>query len=264
MEKRLMFLKKRSNNMAKLKSILKRMSGRSHGTVVVRHQGGGYKRFLREVDYKRTKKDVWGKVVAIEYDPNRNADLALIVYEDGEKRYILSPDKLSVGMKVIASEVAPTEVGNHLPLKAIPVGVQVHNIEISKGKGGQIVKSAGSAATIFGREEDWILIKLPSGEIRRFYPDTWATIGQVGNIDAKNKRIGKAGRVRNMGIRPSVRGVAMNPHAHPHGGGEGRSGIGLKFPKTFYGRKAVGKTRNKTKYSNRLIVQKRGGKSILG
>lgn len=250
--------------MTKLKSILKRKSGRANGTVVVRHQGGGHKKFLRDVDFKREKHDVWGKVLTIEYDPNRNADLALVLYEDGERRYILSPDKLIVGAKVIASEVAPIEAGNHLPLKAIPVGVQVHNIELTKGKGGQIVKSAGSAAVIFGREEEWILVKLPSGEIRRFYPDSWATVGQVGNVDAKNKKIGKAGRSRHMGVRPSVRGVAMNPHAHPHGGGEGRSGIGMKSPKTFYGRKAVGKTRIKGKYSDRLIVQRRGGKSILG
>jgi large subunit ribosomal protein L2 len=250
--------------MIKLKSTLQRKSGRAHGSVVVRHQGGGHKRFLREVDFKRGKLDIWGKVMAIEYDPNRNAFLALVLYDDGERRYILSPDKLEVGMKVIASEAAPIEVGNSLPLKAIPVGAQVHNLEITKGKGGQIVKSAGSAAIVFGREENWILVKLPSGEIRRFYPDAWATIGQVGNVDAKNEKLGKAGRKRHMGIRPSVRGVAMNPHSHPHGGGEGRSSVGMKSPKTVYGRSAVGKTRNKTKYSNYLIVQRRGGKAILG
>jgi large subunit ribosomal protein L2 len=257
--------------MQKLKSILQKRSGRAHGTVVVRHQGGAHKRFLREVDFKRGKLDIWGKVIAIEYDPNRNAYLALILYEDGERRYILSPDKLAVGMKVIASEVAPVEVGNSLPLRLIPVGTQIHNIEINIGKGGQIVKSAGSAAVVFGREENlpngkagWVLVKLPSGEIRRFYPDAWASIGQVGNVEAKNEVIGKAGRVRHMGIRPSVRGVAMNPHSHAHGGGEGRSGVGMKFPKTFYGRRAVGKTRNKTKYSNYMIVQRRGGKAILG
>lgn len=248
----------------KLKSILNRKSGRAHGVVVVRHQGGAHKKFLREVDFRRDKHDVWGKVAAIEYDPNRNAELALVVYEDGERRYILCPDKLKVGAKVVASEVAPVEPGNALPLKAIPVGAQIHNIEINKGKGGQIVKSAGSAAVVFGREEAWILVKLPSGEIRRFYPDAWATVGQVGNVDAKNEVLGKAGRVRHMGIRPSVRGVAMNPNAHPHGGGEGRSSIGMKYPKTVYGRRAVGKTRIKTKYSNYLIVQKRGGKAVLG
>ncbi len=250
--------------MNKLKSKLNKRSGRAHGTVVVRHQGGGHKQFLREVDFKRGKLDIWGRVIAIEYDPNRNAELALVLYEDGERRYILSPDKLVVGMKVIASESAPITVGNSLPLKLIPVGVQIHNIEINIGKGGQIVKSAGSAAVVFGREEDWVLVKLPSGEIRRFYPDAWATVGQVGNVDAKNAVIGKAGRMRHMGVRPSVRGVAMNPHSHPHGGGEGRSSVGMKYPKTVYGRPAVGKTRNKTKYSNYLIVQRRGGKAVLG
>ena len=254
-----------------LKSILQPHSGRAHGTVVVRHQGGGHKRFLRDVDFKRGKLEVWGKVIAIEYDPNRNAEVALILYTDGERRYILSPDKLAVGMKVIASEMAPVEVGNSLPLKAIPVGTQIHNIEITIGKGGQMVKSAGSAAVVFGKEEgqgkngtNWILVKLPSGEIRRFYPDAWASIGQVGNVEAKNEIIGKAGRSRHMGIRPTVRGVAMNPHSHPHGGGEGRSSVGMKYPKTVYGRRAVGKTRNKTKYSNSMIVQRRGGKAILG
>lgn len=250
--------------MKRLKTKLNKRSGRAHGVVVVRHQGGGEKQFLREVDFKRNKYEVWGKVLAIEYDPGRNAELALVLYEDGERRYILAPDKLKVGDKVIASEAAPIEIGNSLPLKAIPVGAQVHNLEITPGKGGQIVKSAGSAAIVFGKEEKWMLIKLPSGEIRRFYPEAWATVGQVGNVDAKNEIIGKAGRIRHMGKRPQVRGVAMHPNAHPHGGGEGRSGIGLKFPKTFYGRKAVGKTRNKKKYSNYLIAQTRGGKSIKG
>ncbi len=250
--------------MKKLKTILKRKSGRLHGKVTVRHQGGAPKRFLRNVDFKRDKIDVWGAVQAIEYDPNRNADIALVLYEDGERRYILAPFGLKVGAKVIASDAAPIEPGNSLPLKAIPVGIQVHNIEITKGKGGQIVKGAGSAATIFGKEELWVLVKLPSGEIRRFGAECFATVGQVGNINSRNKRLGKAGRVRHMGIRPSVRGVAMNPHAHPHGGGEGRSSVGMKYPKTFYGRRAVGKTRSKKKYSDRLIVQKRGGKGILG
>ncbi len=251
-------------NTKRLKTKLNKRSGRALGTVVVRHQGGGEKQFWREVDFKRDKYDVWGKVTAIEYDPGRNAGLALVLYEDGERRYIIAPDKLKAGDKVIASESAPIEVGNSLPMRAIPVGAQIHNIEITKGKGGQIVKSAGSAAVVFGKEEAWVLVKLPSGEIRRFYPDAWATVGQVGNVDAKNETIGKAGRVRHMGIRPSVRGVAMHPNAHPHGGGEGRSGIGLKYPKTFYGRKAVGKTRNKQKYSNYLIAQRRGGKAVLG
>jgi large subunit ribosomal protein L2 len=250
--------------MQKLKSILPKQSGRVRGRVTVRHQGGREKRYLRLLDTKRSKKDVWGIVSAIEYDPNRNAELALILYGDGERRYILCPDTLKVGSKVIASEVAPIEAGNALSLKAIPVGTQIHNIEIFKGKGGQMVKGAGSVATVFGKEDKWVLVKLPSGEVRRFDPECLAEIGQVGNIDARNEVIHKAGRVRHMGVRPSVRGVAMNPHSHPHGGGEGRSGVGMKYQKTVYGKRAVGKTRNKKRYSNRVIVQRRGGKAVLG
>ncbi|MGA2910367.1 MAG: 50S ribosomal protein L2 [Candidatus Microgenomates bacterium] len=248
----------------KLKRILAKKSGRLNGRVTVRHQGSRERRFLRELDFKRDKTDVWGRVIGIEYDPNRNAEVALILYADGERRYILAPVDLKVGTKVVASEVAPIEPGNTLPLKAIPVGTQIHNIEITKGKGGQMVKGAGSAAVVFGKEDDWVLVKLPSGEIRRFDPACLASIGQVGNVESKNEVIHKAGRVRHMGTRPSVRGVAMNPHAHPHGGGEGRSGVGMKYPKTVYGRRAVGKTRNKKKFSNRLIIQRRGGKAILG
>ncbi len=250
--------------MKAFKRILAKKSGRSHGVVTVRHQGGREKRFLRTIDFRRSKKDVWGVVEKIEYDPNRNADIALILYEDGERCYILCPVGFSVGSKVIASEVAPTESGNALSLKVIPVGTPVHNIELTKGKGGQVVKGAGSVAVVFGKEDKWVLVKLPSGEIRRFDPDCMAEIGQVGNVDSKNEVIGKAGRNRHKGIRPSVRGVAMNPHAHPHGGGEGRSSVGMKYPKTFYGRRAVGKTRVKNRYSNRLIIQRRGGKSVLG
>jgi large subunit ribosomal protein L2 len=250
--------------MTKLKRILAKKSGRSNGVVTVRHQGGREKRFLRVIDFKRGKKDIWGKVISIEYDPNRGADIALIAYEDGEKRYILAPVGLKMGSKVIASEVAPTEPGNALPLRVIPVGTGIHNIEITPGKGGQMVKGAGSVAVVFGKEDNWVLVKLPSGEIRRFGPECSAVIGQIGNVDAKNEVIGKAGRKRHMGIRPNVRGVAMNPHSHPHGGGEGRSSVGMKYPKTVYGRRAVGKTRGKKRYSNRLIVQRRGGKSILG
>jgi large subunit ribosomal protein L2 len=250
--------------MSKLKRILAKKSGRLNGRVTVRHQGGRERRFLREIDFRRDKKDVWGIVEAIEYDPNRNAEIALVIYEDGERRYILAPVDLKVGNKVVSSEVAPIEPGNTIPLKAIPVGTQIHNIEITHGKGGQMVKGAGSAAVVFGNEDNWVLVKLPSGEIRRFDPDCLASIGQVGNVEAKEEVIHKAGRVRHMGVRPSVRGVAMNPHAHPHGGGEGRSGVGMKYPKTVYGKRAVGKTRNKKKHSNRLIVQRRGGKAILG
>lgn len=241
--------------MRKLKIILPKSSGRnSSGSVTTRHQGGRQKRYLREVDFKRDKKEVWGKVEKIEYDPNRNAALALILYEDGERRYIIAPVGLSLGKKVVASEYAPLEPGNSLPLSKIAIGTPVHNIEIRPGKGGQLVKGAGSVAVIQGRESDSVLIKLPSGEIRRFRMDAWATVGQVGNAEYKNQRVGTAGRNRRRGIRPSVRGVAMHPNAHPHGGGEGRSGIGMKHPKTFYGRSAVGKTRKKRKYSDKLIV----------
>lgn len=250
--------------MKKLKRILPKNSGRALGTVVVRHQGGGHKRFMRLVDFRRNKLNVWARVEQIEYDPNRNSDLALVVYENGERRYILCPVGLKVGDRVMSGDSAPVETGNSLPLKMIPVGTQVHNIEITKGKGGQIVKGAGGAAVVFGKEEKWVLVKLPSGEIRRFGPECYATVGQVGNVEAKHEIIGKAGRMRRMGIRPSVRGVAMHPNSHPHGGGEGRSGVGMKSPKTFYGRSAVGKTRAKYKYSDSLIVQRKGGKALLG
>jgi len=246
--------------MKNLKRILKKHSGRRKGKVTVRHQGGRAKRFLRKIDFKRNKKDVWGVVEAIEYDPNRNAEIALILYEDGERRFILSPNNLKIGDKIVSSENAPIEPGNSLPFRSIPVGVQVHNLEIKPRKGGQMVKSAGSAAVVFGKEENWALIKLPSGEIRRFDPEAYATIGQVGNLEAKNRKLNKAGDSRHMGIRPSVRGTAMHPNAHPHGGGEGRSGVGMKHPKTVYGRSAVGKTRARNKYSNRFIVQGRGDK----
>lgn len=251
--------------MKSLKKILPKRSGRSYGSLTVRHQGGRAKRFLREIDFKRDKEDVWGKVESIEYDPNRSAEIALILYEDGERRYILAPYGLKEGDKVISSDAAPIEVGNTLSLAKIPVGTQIHNIEIKPGMGGQMVKSAGSVAVLQGKEENWILIKLPSGEIRRFLPEAKATIGQLGRVEAKQERFGKAGRKRNLGIRPTVRGVAMHPKAHPHGGGEGRSSVGLKYPKTVYGKPAVGKTRRRVKYSDALIVEgRRKGKHSGG
>lgn len=243
--------------MKKLKKILRKKSGRSMGIITVRHQGGREKRYLREIDFKRDKREVWGRVETIEYDPNRNTDIALICYEDGERRYIIAPLGLKQGDKIISSDSAPVKVGCALPLSKIPIGTQVHSIEIRKGKGGQIVKSAGSLAVVQGREEDFILIKLPSGEVRRFNMNCYATVGQVGRIEARSQRIGKAGRKRRMGIRPTVRGTAQHPGSHPHGGGEGRSGVGLKYPKTPYGKPAVGKTRKKKKYSDKLIVKKR-------
>ena len=241
--------------MKKLKSILQKKSARdSQGHISVRHQGGRVKRFLREIDFKRSKAEIWGKVEAIEHDPNRSAKIALVLYPDGERRYIISPLGLKVGDKVIVSDSAPLEPGNTLHLKNIIPGTQIHNIEVSPGKGGQMVKSGGSFAVVQGVEGDFVLVRLPSGEIRRFSPDAKATVGQIGNLEFSKRILRKAGTRRKMGIRPTVRGVAMHPNAHPHGGGEGRSGIGLPFPKTPWGKKAVGKTRRKRKYSDRLII----------
>lgn len=243
--------------MKKLKTLLKKRSGRSKGTITVRHQGGRSKRFLRTIDFKRVKKDCWAKVETIEYDPNRNARLARLVYSDGTRSYIIAPIGLEKEMKVIASDGALLEVGNCLSLSKIPVGTAIHNIEIRPGKGGQIARGAGIVAFVFGKDETHVLIKMPSGEIRKFDPACSAVIGQVGNVDDKNKNLGKAGANRWRGKRPTVRGVAMHPGAHPHGGGEGRSGIGLKYPKTPWGKKAVGKTRSPKKYSDSVIVQGR-------
>lgn len=244
--------------MKKLKKILPKKSGRdASGQISVRHQGGRRKRFLREIDFKREKKDVWGVVESIEYDPNRNADIALLLYEDGDRGYILASEGVEVGQKLIASDSAPIESGNALPLKKIPVGTQVHNLEIRPGKGGQMVKSAGVVATVQGKEKGWVLVKLPSGEIRKFKPECWATIGRVGKKEVRSERLGKAGTVRRKGRRPTVRGTAQHPGSHPHGGGEGRSGVGLKHPKTPSGKPAVGKTRRPNKYSDDLIVKPR-------
>lgn len=242
----------------KLKTILPKHSGRAaSGKISIRHRGGRQKRFLRDVDFKRNKLDIWGKVEQIEYAPNRGADLALVLYEDGERRYILATEGMKVGQKIISSDEAPLEDGNALPLSKIPAGMSIHNIEIKPGKGGQMVKGAGSVATVQGKEEKYILVKLPSGELRRFKGECKATIGQVGNAHLKNERIGLAGRKRRMGIRPTVRGVAQHPGSHPHGGGEGRSGVGLKYPKTPFGKPAVGRTRKKKKYSDNLIIKRR-------
>lgn len=242
----------------KLKQILRKKSGRnSSGSITVRHRGGRQKRFLRVIDTKRDKKDVWAKVASMEYDPNRNANVALLHYEDGEKRYIIAPNGLNMGDKIIASPVAPLTPGNALPLAKIPAGTEIHNIEIRPGKGGQMVKGAGSVAVVQGKEDDHVLVRLPSAEIRRFLPECYATIGQVGNPEYRSGVVGKAGRNRRRGKRPTVRGVAQHPGSHPHGGGEGRSGVGLKYPKTYTGRKAVGRTRKRNKYSSKMIVKRR-------
>jgi large subunit ribosomal protein L2 len=241
-----------------LVEILSKRSGRNaSGKVTTRHQGAREKRYYREIDWRRNRDNMTAKVVALEYDPNRTANIALLQYANGEKVYILAPDGLKTGQTVASGEAAPLTVGNTLPLSHIPVGTPIHGLEIVPGKGAQIVRSAGSAATLMGFEETFALVKLPSGEIRRFDMACRATIGQVSNADWKNINFGKAGRKRHMGIRPTVRGTAQNPRSHPHGGGEGRSGEGM-HPKTPWGKSARGnKTRRKVKYSNRLIVQRR-------
>ena len=243
-----------------LKTILKKNSGRSSGGMVtVRGQGGRHKRYYREIDFKRNKFGVSGEVVAIEYDPNRNVDIALIKYMDGENRYILAPKGLNVGEKIISADKTETKTGNAMRLKNITIGSLVHNVELTPGKGGQIGRSAGVGLQLLAKESGFAHLKMPSGEVRKIVLDSLATIGVLGNEDMKQRVIGKAGRSRHMGIRPTVRGVAQDPDSHPHGGGEGRSGIGRKRPMTKYGRPAVGNTRNKTKKSNRYIVKRRKG-----
>ncbi|OGH13672.1 MAG: 50S ribosomal protein L2 [Candidatus Levybacteria bacterium RIFCSPLOWO2_02_FULL_37_10] len=244
--------------MRKLKTIKKKQSGRDvSGRVSVRHQGGEHKRFLRAIDFRRDKKNITGKVVGIEYDPNRTSDIALIQYDDGEKRYILAPEGLKLNDIVISGAQADLKVGNAMPLSQIPIGTFVHNIEITPGRGGQMARSAGTSAAIAAHEDGYVHLRLPSKEVRKVRSSGFATIGNLGNIDWKNEVIGSAGRKRHMGIRPTVRGVAQNPRSHPHGGGEGRTGIGMPGPKTYRGRSAVGKTRRKNKYSNKCILQRR-------
>lgn len=244
--------------MRKLKTIKKKNSGRNNtGQVVVRHQGGQHKRFLRDIDFKRDKRHITARVVAFEYDPNRTADIALVQYADGEKRYILRPLELQLNDTILSGEEGDVKNGNALPLSKIPIGTVVHNVELTPGKGGQMARSAGTSAVVAAKEEMLIHLRLPSGEIRKVRNVCFATIGQLGNIEWKNEFFGKAGRKRHMGIRPTVRGTAQNPRSHSHGGGEGRSGIGLKSPKTYAGRVAVGKTRRPNKYSNKHIVQRR-------
>lgn len=244
--------------MKKLKFIKKKHSGRDNtGGVSVRHQGGEHKRFYRNVDFKRNKFGIEGKVVSIEYDPNRSTEIALVEYSDGEKRYILRPLGVELNSKVVSGPTAEIKNGNSLPLASIPVGTIVHNVELSPGQGGKMARSAGTSVTVQAREGNLVHLKLPSGETRRVPANGYATVGQLGNVDWKNEFFGKAGRKIHMGIRPTVRGVAQNPRSHPHGGGEGRSGIGLKSPKTYAGRIAVGKTRNRNKYSNKYIISRR-------
>nr|YP_009295638.1 ribosomal protein L2 [Mastocarpus papillatus]AOL58122.1 ribosomal protein L2 [Mastocarpus papillatus] len=230
----------------------------NRGIITSRHRGGGHKRRYRLIDFKRSKLNTKGKVASIEYDPNRNARIALINYVDGEKRYILHPRALTVGKTIISGLSAPIEVGNALPLSKIPLGTAVHNVELTPKKGGQIVRAAGTYAQIVAKEGKFVTLKLPSSEVRIVNKECYATIGQVGNIDASNITIGKAGRNRWLGKKPKVRGVVMNPVDHPHGGGEGRSPIGRAHPVTPWGKPALGtKTRCTKKYSNRYILRRR-------
>ena len=239
---------------------LKKQAGRNNrGKITVRHRGGGAKRRLRIIDFKRSKTGVPGRVASVEYDPNRSARIALIFYADGDKRYILAPLGLNVDDTIMTGGTAEIRPGNALPLKAIPTGTQIHNIEMTAGRGAQLVRSAGASAQLMVKEGDFALVRLPSGEIRRLRSECLATIGQIGNVDHQNISLGKAGRKRLMGWRPTVRGSAMSPRDHPHGGGEGRSPIGMPGPKTPWGKPALGyKTRKKNKASDRMIVKRRG------
>ena len=240
---------------------LNKKAGRNNqGKITVRHQGGGVKRKYRIIDFKRNKFDVEGVVASIEYDPNRSANIALINYLDGEKRYIIAPKGLKVGDKIVAGSNADIKTGNALPIMNIPVGTVIHNIELRPGKGGSLARSAGSSAQILGREGNYVMIRLSSGEQRRVLGPCMATIGVVGNEDSNLVKLGKAGRKRHMGIRPTVRGSVMNPNDHPHGGGEGRAPIGRKGPVTPWGKPALGyKTRN-NKRTDKFIVRRRGSK----
>ena len=243
---------------------LSKNSGRNNqGKITVRHRGGGNRRKYRLVDFKRKKDGIAAKVIGIEYDPNRTANIALICYADGEKAYILAPAGLKVGMKVMSGAEAEVRPGNCLPLSAIPVGTMVHNIELYPGKGGQLVRSAGNGAQVMAKEGKYATLRLPSGEMRMVPINCRATIGVVGNGEHNLINIGKAGRKRHMGIRPTVRGSVMNPNDHPHGGGEGKTGIGRPGPCTPWGKPALGlKTRKKNKQSNKMIVRRRDGRAI--
>jgi len=230
----------------------------AQGKITVRHRGGGEKRNLRIIDFKRNKFDIPGRVASIEYDPNRSARIALIFYKDGEKRYIIAPVGLNVGDTVMSGSNAEIKPGNSMPMKNMPTGIEIHNIEVQKGRGGQLVRSAGVSAQLMVKEGDYVLIRLPSGEIRRILSECTATIGQIGNLEHQNISLGKAGRRRHMGWRPTVRGSVMSPRDHPHGGGEGRSPIGMPGPKTPWGKPALGYKTRKPKSSDKMIVKRRG------
>ena len=237
--------------------LMKKGGRNQQGRLTVRHQGGGHKRLYRVIDFKRTKDGIPARVATIEYDPNRSARIALLNYVDGEKRYILAPNGLKVGDMVESGEQADIKVGNALPLKDIPVGTMVHNVELKIGKGAQLVRSAGSSAQLMAKEGNYALLRLPSGELRKVHVNCRATIGEVGNLEHENITLGKAGRNRWLGVRPENRGVAMNPNDHPHGGGEGRSPVGRKHPVTKWGKCAMGAKTRRKKASDKLIVRGR-------
>ena len=245
----------------KLTVTLKKSGGRNNqGKITVRHHGGGAKQRYRIIDFKRDKYDVKGVVAAIEYDPNRSANIALITYVDGEKRYIIAPKTLQVNDTVMSGENVDIHVGNALPIGNIPVGTNVHNIELKPGKGASLVRSAGASAQILGREDVYVLVRLSSGEVRKILAKCYATVGEVGNEDYELVKLGKAGRTRHLGIRPTVRGSVMNPNDHPHGGGEGRAPIGRKGPVTPWGKPALGYKTRKKKPSDKLIVRRKNSK----
>ena len=244
-----------------LVSPLKSKGGRNNqGRITVRHRGGGAKRMYRSIDFKRDKRDMPGEVIAIEYDPNRSSRIALVQYTDGERRYILAPMGLKVGDKIIAGEKAEIKVGHCMPLKSIPTGTSIHNIEMYAGRGGQLVRSAGAVAQLMAKEGDYALIRMPSSELRKIRLECYATIGQIGNVDHQHVKLGKAGRKRHMGIRPTVRGSAMTPRDHPHGGGEGRCPVGLPGPKTPWGKPTLGYITRKNKRTDNMIVRRRNKK----
>ena len=243
-----------------VKTVKKNAGRNNQGKITVRHQGGGVKRKYRIIDFKRNKFDIPGTVASIEYDPNRTANIALIHYLDGEKRYIIAPKGLKVGDKIVSGEVVDIKVGNSLPIKNIPVGTVVYNIELRPGKGASLARSAGTSAQILGREGAYVMIRLSSGEQRKVLGTCMATIGVVGNEDASLVKLGKAGRKRHMGIRPTVRGSVMNPNDHPHGGGEGRAPVGRKAPLTPWGKPALGYKTRKNKRTDKFIVRRRGSK----
>ncbi|MFA6327706.1 MAG: 50S ribosomal protein L2 [Bacilli bacterium] len=241
-----------------LKPLPKKAGRNNQGKITIRHHGGGEKRKYRIIDFKRNKFDIEGTVNTIEYDPNRSANIALISYKDGEKRYIIAPLNLKVGDTIISSEKADIKIGNALPLMSIPVGTNVHNIELRPGKGGEIARAAGSGAQILGREDKYVMLRLKSGEMRKILGTCMATVGEVGNTDYGLVNYGKAGRIRHKGVRPTVRGSVMNPNDHPHGGGEGKAPIGRKQPVTPWGKPTLGyKTRKNKKLSNKFIVKRR-------